>query len=299
MQKHPEHQYLDIMRELLESGDPRMDRTGVGTLSLFGRTMRFDLSDGTVPIFTTKRIYWRNAIKEMLWFLSGNTNIQALLRQHVRIWTDWPLQAYRRQTGEDITREAFEKRIIEDDEFAARWGDIGKAYGHQWRHWRGTDGREHDQIATLVKTLREDPASRRMIFHAWNVAELDDMALPPCHLLYQFHVTSDGRLNGALYCRSQDVLIGTPFNVTEAAVLIAMLAQQSGLKPGSLVWFSADTHLYVNHIEQARQQIAREPRPFPTLRLLRHPESIDGYVIDDFEVDGYDPHPRIAAPVAV
>ena len=185
-----EQQYLDLMQAVLERGDERIDRTGVGTRSLFGTTLRFDLSDGSSPIITTKRVYWKTAVKEMLWFLTGGTNIQALLRDNVRIWTDWPLDRYRRETGENVSQEAFEKRIVEDDEFAGQWGELGPVYGKQWRRWQGPDGREYDQIAEVVRQLRESPASRRILFHGWNVPEISSMALPPCHIVYQFHVTT-------------------------------------------------------------------------------------------------------------
>ena len=297
--RHPEHQYLDLMSHVLERGDRRIDRTGVGTLSVFGAMARFDLSDGQVPILTTKRVYWKLAVKEMLWFLSGGTNIRPLLRENVRIWTDWPLATYRKASGEDISQAAFEARIVADDEFAARWGDLGPVYGKQWRRWAGADGREHDQVADLLATLKSNPASRRMLFHAWNVPELGQMALPPCHLVYQFHVTSDGRLSCLMYQRSGDLLLGVPFNWTGAAALQLMLAQQAGLALGDFVWMGGDVHLYLNHLDQAREQLGREPRPLPRMRLLRKPDSIDGYRIDDFAIEGYDPHPAIHAEVAV
>lgn len=297
--RHPEQQYLDLMEDILARGDRRVDRTGVGTLSLFGAMMRFDLSDGTVPILTTKRVYWKMAVKEMLWFLTGGTNIQPLLKEKVTIWTDWPLATYRRETGDAISQKDFEQRIVEDDAFAARWGELGPVYGKQWRRWLGPDGREHDQIAALIKGLRETPASRRLLFHAWNVPDLGGMALPPCHMVYQYHVTSDGRLNGLMYQRSCDVLLGLPFNLTGAVALQAMLAQQAGLRLGEFVWMGGDVHLYLNHLDAAREQMARVPRPLPRLTLARQPGSIDGYRIDDFVVDGYDPHPPIKADVAV
>lgn len=297
--RHPEHQYLDLLSQVLERGDERLDRTRVGTRSIFGAMVRFDLSDGTVPILTTKRVYWKLAVKEMLWFLTGGTNIQPLLRENVRIWTDWPLAAYRRETGEEIAQEEFERRVVEDDAFAARWGELGPVYGKQWRRWLGADGREHDQIAGLVNTLRTNPASRRMLFHGWNVAELDQMALPPCHMVYQYHVTSDGRLNCLLLQRSVDLLLGAAFNYVGAVALQLMLAQQADLRPGELIWVGGDIHLYLNHLAQAREQITREPRPFPTMRLVRRPDSIDGYRIEDFEVKGYSPHAAIKADVAV
>ena len=297
--RHPEHQYLDLLEQVLVSGDERVDRTGVGTRSLFGAMIRFDLSDGTVPILTTKRVYWKTAVKEMLWFLTGETNLHSLLRENVRIWTDWPLATYRRETGDTLSQEAFERRIVEDDAFAARWGDLGPVYGKQWRRWLGADGREYDQIGELVRTLRENPASRRMLFHGWNVAELGAMALPPCHMVYQYHVTSDGRLNCLLFQRSVDLLLGAAFNFVGATALQLMLAQQAGLRPGELVWVGGDVHLYRNHLEQAREQSQRQPRPFPTMRLARKPDSIDGYRIADFEVEGYEPHSAIKADVAV
>ena len=297
--RHPEYQYLDLMSHVLERGDRRIDRTGVGTLSVFGAMARFDLSDGQVPILTTKRVFWKLAVKEMLWFLSGGTNIQQLLRENVRIWTDWPLAKYRKETGDDITQQAFEARVVAEDDFAARWGDLGPVYGKQWRRWLGADGREHDQIADLLATLKTHPASRRMLFHAWNVPELDQMALPPCHLVYQFHVSHDGRLSCLMYQRSCDLLLGAPFNWTGAAALQLMLAQQAGLDLGDLIWMGGDVHLYLNHLDQAREQLGREPRPLPRMRLRRKPESIDDYRIDDFEIEGYEPHPAIHAEVAV
>ena len=297
--RHPEHQYLDLLEQVLERGDERVDRTGVGTRSIFGAMVRFDLSDGTVPILTTKRVYWKTAVKEMLWFLTGGTNIQKLLQDNVRIWTDWPLASYRKETGEDIPQEEFERRILEDDAFAKRWGELGPVYGKQWRRWLGPDGREHDQIAELVRTLRDNPTSRRMLFHGWNVAELGEMALPPCHMVYQYHVTSDGKLNCLLLQRSVDLLLGGPFNFIGATALQLMLAQQAGLRPGEFVWVGGDVHLYRNHLDQAREQLTREPRPFPQMSLSRQAASIDDYCIEDFEVKGYSPHDAIKASVAV
>ena len=297
--QHPERQYLDLLAQVLERGDARLDRTGVGTRSIFGAMVRFDLSDGQVPILTTKRVYWKTAVKEMLWFLTGGTNIQPLLRENVRIWSDWPLAAYRRDSGESISQEAFEQRVLDDDDFAARWGELGPVYGKQWRRWLGPDGQEHDQIEQLIHTLRENPASRRMLFHGWNVAELGGMALPPCHMVYQYHVTSDGRLNCMMYQRSVDLLLGAPFNFMGAVALQLMLAQQTDLRPGEFVWVGGDVHLYSNHTEQAHEQLSRDPRPFPTLSLARRATRIDDYRIEDFEVHGYEPHAAIRAEVAV
>lgn len=294
---HPEQQYLDLLRQILDSGDERSDRTGVGTRSLFGALMRFDLAQG-FPLLTTKRVFWKTSFREMLWFLTGGTNIRPLVEQGVHIWTDWPLKAYRDASGEDISRDDFERRIIDDAQFAAQWGELGPVYGKQWRRWVGPDGREHDQIAQLISQIKSNPASRRLLFHAWNVAEVDQMALPPCHMVYQFHVAGD-RLSCLLFQRSADVLLGLPFNLAGAGALTHMLAQQCSLKPGHLVWTGGDVHLYLNHVDQAREQLTRTPRPFPTLTLLRHPASIDDYRIEDFEMQGYDPHAHISAPVAV
>lgn len=306
MGRHPEQQYLDVVRHLLQKGDRRIDRTGVGTLSMFGAMLRFDLSDGTLPIYTTKRVYWKTAIKEMLWFLKGETNIQSLLRENVRIWTDWPLAKYRSSTGEHITQEAFEDRIKFDDEFARQWGDLGPVYGKQWRRWLAADGREHDQVSAVIQTLRTNPSSRRMLFHAWNVGELDNMALHPCHMTYQFHVSglgnpgaNRGRLSLLVGQRSNDVGLGNPFNICQQAALLMMVAQQVDMEPHELIWMGGDVHLYLNHIEMAQTLLQREPRPFPKVRLTRRPATIDEYKIEDFEVVGYDPHPAIDAPVAV
>jgi thymidylate synthase len=295
---HPEQQYLDAMRRAWAEGSERRDRTGVGTRSLFGVTMRFDLADGTIPLLTTKRIFWKSAVKELIWFLSGDTNIRPLVEQGVHIWTDWPLDRYRRETGATIDRDVFEARIIEDEAFAAEWGDLGPVYGKQWVAWPDGKGGTINQIAALVEGLRRNPASRRHIFTGWNVAELDRMALPPCHMTYQYHV-ADGRLSGILYQRSCDLGLGFGFNIFEAALLLRMLAQQCDLEPGEIVWMGADVHVYLNHGHLVAEQTAREPRPLPKLELLRRPNSIFEYSLGDFAVAGYDPHPHIAAPVAV
>jgi thymidylate synthase len=303
MARHPEYQYLDLIEHLLEKGDRRVDRTGVGTLSMFGAMMRFDLSDGTFPVYTTKRVYWKTAVKEMLWFLTGQTNIQSLLRENVRIWTDWPLDKYRKTTGSNISQDDFEAKILNDDDFAMQWGDLGPVYGKQWRRWRDADGMEHDQVAGVIETLKRNPSSRRMLFHAWNVAELNQMALYPCHVTYQFHVSKidagTQRLSMLVGQRSNDVGLGNPFNCCQQAALLFMVAQQVDMVPGELIWVGGDVHLYLNHLELAKTLLSREPRPFPKLKLNRRPDTIDGYRIEDFEVTGYNPHPTIEAPVAV
>ena len=304
---HYEWQYLDLMRRIWKHGDERVDRTGVGTRSLFGATMRFDLADGQMPLITTKRVYWKTATREFLWFLTGSTNIRSLCEQGVQIWTDWPLERYRRETGEEIGREDFSSRIVVDPQFAAKWGDLGPVYGKQWVDWATYEpageglfrqGPGVNQVAQVVEGLRANSGSRRHIVEGWNVAELDRMALPPCHKTYQFHV-ADGQLNGLLYQRSCDVALGLPFNLWSAALFVRLLAQQVDLEPGELVWMGGDVHLYLNHAHLVETQLARAPRGTPRLHIERKPESIFDYRIEDFQVLDYDPAAPIAAPVAV
>jgi thymidylate synthase len=305
---HYEEQYLDLMRRIWSEGKIQQDRTGVGTRSLFGAQMRFSLSNNAIPLLTTKRIFWKTAAREMLWFLSGETNIRPLLQQKVRIWTDWPLDRYRRETGNLISQIDFEHHIVEDVEFAEKWGDLGPVYGAQWVNWPRYEGvgeglyrraeKGINQIELLVDSLKNNPGSRRHIFEGWNVAELDKMALPPCHKTYQFHV-ADGVLSGLLFQRSCDLGLGFGFNVFGASMLIRMLAQQCGYEPGELVWQGGDVHLYLNHAELVEEQLARTPAGSPKLHLLRKPDSIFDYKIEDFEVRDYEPQAHIAAPVAV
>ena len=307
---HPEQQYLDLLRRVWETGDERRDRTGVGTRSLFGAQLRFSLEDDAIPLLTTKRVAWKVAARELLWFLSGSTNIRPLVAQNVHIWTDWPLARYRRDTGTDIDRDAFEALILADEGFAEEWGDLGPVYGKQWVDWpryepdvqapgryiRAATG--INQIAALVDGLRTNPASRRHIFTGWNVAELDDMALPPCHMTYQYHVAGT-RLSGMLWQRSCDLGLGYAFNAFSAALLLRMLAQQTGLEPGDLVWSAGDAHVYLNHEHLVTEQLSRTPSGTPKLRILRKPPSIFDYRIEDFEVYDYAPQGAIRAPVAV
>ncbi len=304
---HPEQQYLDLMRRIWTQGDERRDRTGVGTRSIFGAMLRFDLGEGRMPLLTTKRVYWKTATREMLWFLTGDTSIRELCRQGVEIWTDWPLDRYRRETGEDISREAFSARIVADEGFALRWGDLGPVYGKQWVDWPTYQYRKDgtfekgpgiNQVAQVVESLRSNPGSRRHIIEGWNVAELDRMALPPCHKTYQFHV-ANGRLNCALYQRSCDVALGLPFNLWSAALLQRMIAQQVDLEPGEFIWMGGDTHLYLNHEALVNEQLSREPAGVPVLEITRRPPSIFDYRIEDFEVRDYNPLGAIKAPIAV
>ena len=308
---HPEQQYLDLMRRIWREGDERIDRTGIGTRSIFGTQLRFDLGGGAMPLLTTKRVYWKTATREMLWFLTGETNIRPLVLQGVKIWNEWPHARYVRETGDNIALDDFVARIAEDESFARRWGDLGPVYGKQWVDWPTwryrkdglyEPGEGINQVAQVVASLRDNPGSRRHIIEGWNVAELDRMALPPCHKTYQFHVAgqgADARLNCLLYQRSCDVALGLPFNLWSAALLQRMMAQQADLLPGELVWMGGDTHLYLNHADLIEEQLGREPQGRPTLEITRRPETIFDYAIEDFEVHGYAPHGPLKAPVAV
>ena len=296
---HPEYQYLNLLKLLVENGDEREDRTGVGTRAIFGYEMRFNLEDG-FPVFTTKRVFWKTAFKEMLWMLSGGTNIRELLEQNVRIWTAWPLEKYRQKTGEDMSQDEFEKRILADQVFAERWGDLGPVYGKQWRRWVARDGREIDQVQLVIDKIRSEPYGRRILWDGWNVGEIGEMALPPCHKHYQFFVKpKDGKLCGALIQRSADTFLGLSWNVANLALVTTLLAKQTNLQPGVIVWYGLDVHLYLNHISQAKEQVLREPRPFPTLNIKRRAATLFDYRIEDFELENYEPHPHIPAPMAV
>jgi thymidylate synthase len=305
---HYEQQYLDLMRRIWTEGIVQTDRTGVGTKALFGAQMRFSLANNAIPLLTTKRVYWKTAAREMLWFLTGETNIRPLLLNKVLIWTDWPLDRYRRETGDQISQDDFEARIVDDESFALQWGDLGPVYGKQWTDWpqyqpagEGLYSRADkgiNQVALLTESLKNNPGSRRHIIEGWNVAEIDQMALPPCHKTYQFQV-ADGKLNGLLFQRSCDLGLGFAFNVFSASLLIRMLAQQTGLEPGDFIWQGGDVHLYLNHAELVEEQLSRVPSGSPTLHLLRSPKTIFDYQIEDFEVRDYAPQAHISAPVAV
>ena len=306
--RHPEEQYLALMRRIWEHGDQRIDRTGIGTRSIFGAELRFDLSGGAVPLLTTKRVFWKAAAREFLWFLTGDTNIRTLCAQGVEIWTDWPHARFVRETNEALGIKEFSARIVADAAFAARWGDLGPVYGKQWVNWPVYEpaggglfrqaAQGINQVAELVESLRHNPGSRRHIVEGWNVAELNQMALPPCHKTYQFHVT-EGRLSCLLYQRSCDVALGLPFNLFGASLFTALLAQQCGLVPGELVWMGGDVHLYLNHRELVETQLARTPAGSPRLVIAPGAASIFDYRIEDFAVDDYNPQAAISAPVAV
>ena len=262
-------QYLDLLQHILDHGTEKSDRTGTGTFSLFGHQMRFDLSDG-FPLVTTKKLHLRSIIHELLWFLTGDTNIAYLKQNGVSIWDEW----------------------------ADENGDLGPVYGSQWRSWRGADGETVDQISTLIDTIKNNPESRRLIVSAWNVPEIPRMKLPPCHTLFQFYV-AENRLSCQLYQRSADVFLGVPFNIASYAMLTMMVAQVTGLEPGDFVHTFGDAHLYSNHVQQAREQLTRTPRSLPSLKINPDVTSIFDFKFEDFEIIGYDPCPHIKAPVAV
>ena len=262
-------QYLDLLTRVLDEGTTKSDRTGTGTLSVFGHQMRFDLAEG-FPAVTTKRLHMRSVTGELLWFLRGATNVGWLQERGISIWDEWADEA----------------------------GELGPVYGHQWRSWPTPDGRSVDQIAAVVDQIRTNPDSRRHIVSAWNVGDLEAMALPPCHALFQFYV-ADGRLSCQLYQRSGDVFLGVPFNIASYAMLTMMVAQVCDLEPGDFVHTLGDAHLYLNHLDQARLQLTREPRPLPRLQLNPERRSIDAFDLADLELVGYDPHPGIKAPIAV
>ena len=290
-------QYLDLMQHVLDNGAKKEDRTGTGTLSVFGHQMRFDLGEG-FPLLTTKKVFLKGIIHELLWFLAGDTNIKYLVDNGVGIWNEWPHANYTRSTGENIALADFVERIREDAAFAAKWGGIGPGYGYQWRSWPTPDGGHVDQIKQVVEQIRNNPDSRRMIVSAWNVAEVDNMALPPCHTLFQFYV-ADGRLSCQLYQRSADIFLGVPFNIASYALLTMMMAQVCGLQPGDFVHTLGDAHIYSNHLEQTRLQLSRETCPLPTMRINPGVKDIFGFRFEDFELVGYEHHPPIKAPVAV
>lgn len=291
-------QYHDLMRRVLNEGVQKGDRTGTGTLSVFGHQMRFDLQEG-FPLLTTKKIHTKSVLHELLWFLQGSTNIEYLAKHKVRIWDDWPYAAYKKSAdfaGEDI-RE-FAERVAVDTDFAKQWGELGPVYGYQWRSWPAPDGSHVDQIAQVIDQIKHNPNSRRMIVSAWNVGQIDQMALPPCHAFFQFYV-ADGRLSCQLYQRSADIFLGVPFNIASYAFLVHMIAQVTGLEVGEFVHTLGDAHIYNNHIEQCELQLTRDFRSLPQLKLNPAVTNIFDFTYEDFEIVGYDPHPHIAGKVAV
>lgn len=312
--KHAEYQYLELLEKILDTGVDRMDRTGVGTRSIFGHQMRFDLSE-SFPLLTTKKVFIKAIIHELIWFISGDTNIRYLVKNDVKIWNEWAFSKYLKKTGKDteLVRYspewdaellAFIEKIKTDDIFATTWGDLGPVYGKQWRAWETKKGNIIDQIQNALNVIVNDPYSRRNIVSGWNVGEIEelikdkDTAPPPCHTLFQFYV-ADGKLSCQLYQRSADVFLGVPFNIASYALLTMMMAQVTGLKPGEFVHTFGDVHIYHNHFDQVREQLTREPRPFPQMKLNPQVKNLFDFVYEDFTIEGYDPHGAIKAPIAV
>lgn len=314
-----EQAYLDLGRKLLEEGHRKEDRTGTGTLSLFGYQMRFDLQKG-FPLLTTKRVPFGLIKSELLWFLKGDTNIRYLLQNKNHIWDEWAFERYIKSTdynGPDMTdfghrsladpefNEEYKKqsklfceKILTNDSFAEKYGDLGHIYGYQWRHWETKDGGFIDQIKEVIEAIKKTPDSRRLIVSAWNPEDVPSMALPPCHTMFQFYV-QEGRLSCQLYQRSGDVFLGVPFNIASYALLTHLIAHETGLEVGEFVHTLGDAHLYINHIEQMKEQLSREVRAFPTLALNQEKQSVFDFEMEDIQLEGYDPHPTIKAPIAV
>ncbi|MQR86330.1 thymidylate synthase [Bacillus megaterium] len=311
--------YLELLEDIMENGIEKEDRTGVGTKSVFGRQLRFDLSKG-FPLLTTKRTPFRLVASELLWFLRGETNIKYLLENNNNIWNEWPFKNWvesEEYDGPDMTdfgvrsqkdqefnkiyqeeMEKFKKRILEDSEFAQKYGELGPVYGSQWRKWESKNGEVIDQIQKVVNEIKHNPDSRRLLVNAWNVGEVDNMKLPPCHYAFQFYV-ANGKLSCMWQQRSVDTMLGLPFNVASYALLTHMVAQQCDLEVGELIFTGGDVHLYLNHIEQAKLQLSRDVRDLPQLEILRKPKSIFEYELGDFKITNYNPHPHIKAEVAV
>ncbi len=307
-------QYLDLLRDIKENGTMKSDRTGVGTKSVFGRQMRFDLSKG-FPAVTTKKLYMKAVTHELIWFLKGATNIQYLVKNDVKIWNEWAYQTYLEKNGLDkklerysdewaAELESFVQKLKEDDEFAAKWGELGPVYGKQWRRWTGPDGQDIDQIANIIDLIKNDPTSRRIIVSGWNVGEIQELIKshdhtpPPCHSLFQFMVI-DGKLSCQLYQRSGDVFLGIPFNIASYALLTHMIAQVTGLEIGEFIHTIGDAHIYTNHFDQVEEQLSREPLELPQIKLNPDIKNIDDFRYEDIELIGYKSHPPIRAPIAV
>ncbi len=311
-EKHVDSQYLKLLEHILQSGATKTDRTGTGTKSVFGYQMRFDLADG-FPLLTTKKVHMKGIIHELIWFLRGDTNLKYLADNGVGIWDEWPYKAYLKKNGIPVPKiesdewktglKEYVEKIKTDEVFAKENGDLGPIYGYQWRNWPTPNGGHIDQIKIVIEQLKKQPDSRRMIVSAWNVADLDAMAvsgLPPCHCIFQFYV-AENKLSCLLYQRSCDTFLGVPYNIASYALLTMMMAQVTGLELGEFIWTGGDTHLYSNHLEQANLQISRknEIRSMPTMKINPEVKNIEDFVFEDFELIGYDPHPIIKAPIAV
>lgn len=314
-----EQAYLHLCKDVLENGTEKMDRTKTGTISLFGKQIRFDLRDG-FPLLTTKRVSFHLIATELLWFLKGDTNIRYLLQHNNNIWNEWAFKKWvesNEYDGPDMSdfglrsqkdtefkkvydeqMEIFKKKVLEDDDFAKKYGDLGFVYGKQWRHWKTSTNDTIDQISDVIQMIKTNPNSRRLIVSAWNPEDIPNMALPPCHTLFQFYV-AEGRLSCQLYQRSADLFLGVPFNIASYALLTHLIAKECNLEVGEFVHTFGDVHIYANHIDQIKLQLSRDVKKPPTLLIKTEKESIFDYEIEDFEIIGYDPHPAIKAPVAV
>ncbi len=307
-------QYLGLLKDILDHGVKKSDRTGTGTISVFGRQLRFNLADG-FPAITTKKLYMRSVIYELLWLLKGETNIQYLAQNDVKIWNEWAYQIYLEKNNlvkkyprySDTWKakmDEFVEQIKNNEVFAKEWGELGPIYGKQWRRWQAPNGEEIDQVQNVVDLIKNDPTSRRIIISGWNVGEIQELirnhhhAPPPCHTLFQFIVV-DGKLSLQLYQRSADVFLGVPFNIASYALLLSMVAQVTNLVPHEFIHTFGDVHIYLNHMEQVNLQLSREPRPLPTLAINPNVKSIFDFKFEDFELKNYDPHPAIKAPIAV
>lgn len=319
MEKHPEYQYLNLLKYILENGVKKEDRTGTGTISVFGYQMRFNLREG-FPLLTTKRVPFKLIASELLWFIKGDTNIKYLLQHNNHIWDEWAFKKWVESdeyNGPDMTdfgrraaREAefakvldeqmaiFNEKILTDEAFAERFGDLGPVYGKQWRSWPGENGETIDQLKNVIEQIKRNPDSRRLIVSAWNPAEVDHMALPPCHTLFQFYV-ADGKLSCQLYQRSADVFLGVPFNIASYALLTHLIAHECGLEVGDFVHSFGDVHIYLNHLDQVNEQLSRTPKALPKVIINKEKKSVFDFDLEDITIEGYDPHPTIKAPVAV
>ena len=308
-QKHPEYQYLDILQDILNNGFEKHEfNSGIAIKSVFGRSMRFDLSKG-FPLLTTKKVFLRGIIHELLWFLRGDVNIKYLVDNDVHIWDDWPYKEYKKKmdTGEvsKLSQDEFINEIKKDDKFAKKWGELGPVYGRQWRRWPASDGREIDQLAWAIEKTKKYPDRKHVVVSAWNPEYVYEMAkpgtsmtIPPCHTMFNINVTN-GKLSLLLYQRSADMFLGVPFNIASYALLTMMLAQVCGYKVGEFVHMLGDTHLYGNHYEQAKEQLTREPRQFPIMKINPDIKEIDGFSPEDFTLEGYNPHPPIKGEITV
>ncbi|GIK27637.1 MAG: thymidylate synthase [Chloroflexi bacterium] len=309
MTRHPERQYLDLLQDVLDNGVEKKEfNTGIGLRSVFGRLMRFDLAQG-FPLLTTKKVYVKAIIHELVWFLRGDANIKYLVDHNVHIWDDWAYKEYKKaaSTGSvpELTEEAFIGQIRDDPAFAAQWGELGPVYGRQWRRWPASDGREIDQLSWAVQKLKKYPDRKHVVVSAWNpefiyemAAPGTSMAIPPCHTLFQFNV-QDGRLSCMLFQRSADLFLGVPFNIASYALLTLIMAQVCGYAPGEFIHSLGDAHIYSNHFDQVREQLSREPRPFPVMRINPAKTELDSFVFEDFTLEGYDPHPVIRGEITV